>query len=329
MPESILWIGAFVISLGVLLFASERFIHAVEKIGIAYGIPSFILGVTIVAAGTSLPELVSSIIAVVEGHSEIVIGNVVGSNISNIFLILGIVAIYAGRIKLNFDILNVDLPLLVGSSFLMVFFVWDLQFSYFEAILSLVGLVIFLYYALSTESESHTINRGLIEVQHIKEEKPKVGFLQWAIVLISGFFIYLGADYTVESIVKLSGIFGIAENVIALSAVALGTSLPELIVSIMAARKGNPELAIGNILGSNIFNALAVMGIPAIVSLIINGEGLVIPPGILTFSLPLMVAATLIYFFIAQNNKISKWEGFLLLLFYVYYIGQLFVSELR
>ena len=325
MPESFFWILIFIVSLAFLLFASERFVNAAEKIGLAYGIPSFILGVTLVAAGTSIPELVSSSIAVFEGYSEIVIGNVVGSNISNIFLVLGIVAVYSKTIKLDYEIIDVDLPLLIGSAFLLAFFVFDLNFSVFEAVLSLLALVIYIVYALSIES--HSLKPESLKANaEENQSKPKT-LKHWIIILISGIIIFFSADYTIESIIKLSSIFKIGEEVIALSAVSLGTSLPELIVSIIAVKKGNAELAVGNILGSNIFNSFAVMGIPAILSKSFFGEGLDIPEHIVTFSIPLMLIASFLYFFIAQNKRISRWEGSMLLIFYVYFIGQLFINE--
>lgn len=315
MPDLLLWGALFVVSIAVLVYSSNRFIISAEKIGVSFGIPSFVLGVTVVAAGTSLPELVSSLIAVFKDASEVVVGNVIGSNIANIFLILGVVAVVKRKIEINHEILNVDLPLMIGSAFMLGMFVWDGSFSLFEAILSLIGLVVYLVYALNVETSIVAVSP---EIEKIKEDIPKAKTIDWLLLLASGGFIYLGAAYTVESIIELSVLLDIGKDVISLSAVALGTSLPELVVSLQAARKGNSEIAIGNILGSNIFNAFAVMGIPALFG------DLVIPIEVITFSLPVMIIASFLYFFVAQNKKISMWEGMLLLIFYVYYIGQLY-----
>lgn len=320
MPEGLLWGGVFIAAITVLIVASNTFIKAAEKIGVAFGIPTFIIGVTIVAAGTSLPELVSSILAVTSGSPEIVIGNVVGSNISNIFLILGFVAVFSRVIRIDYEILNVDLPLLIGSAFMLSIFVMDGHFSLFEAILSIASLVVYLVYALNVETSIVNVND---EIKHLEEEHPKATPMTWLMLLLGGVLIYFSADYTVTSIIELSAILEIGEEVIALSAVSLGTSLPELAVSIAAARKGNPDMAVGNILGSNIFNSFAVMGIPRLFG------KLEIPDTVIHFSIPMMVAATLLYFFIAQNKLISRWEGLMLLVFYVYFIGQLFVNELQ
>ncbi len=319
MPAALMWSLIFVASITVLIVASNAFIKAAEKIGVAFGIPTFIIGVTIVAAGTSLPELVSSIIAVASGSPEIVIGNVVGSNISNIFLILGFVAVFSRVIRIDYEIINVDLPLLIGSAFMLSIFVMDGHFSFFEAVLSIISLIVYLVYALNVETSIVNVND---EIKHLEEEHPKATVKTWLMLLLGGFFIYLSADYTVNSIIELSAIFEIGEEVIALTAVSLGTSLPELAVSIAAARKGNPDMAVGNILGSNIFNSFAVMGIPRLFG------PLVIPAHVIDFSIPMMIAASLLYFFIAQNKLISRWEGFMLLIFYAYFIGQIFVNEL-
>lgn len=319
MPAGLLWGVIFIAAIAVLIVASNTFIKAAEKIGLAFGIPTFIIGVTIVAAGTSLPELVSSILAVTNNSPEIVIGNVVGSNISNIFLILGFVAVFSKVIRIDYEIINVDLPLLIGSSFMLTLFVMDGHFSIFEAILSLAGLIVYLVYALSVETSVVSLTD---ELKPLEEERPSITWLTWLQLALGGVLIYFSAEYTVTSIIELAGILQIGEEVIALSAVSLGTSLPELAVSLAAARKGNPDMAVGNILGSNIFNSLAVMGIPRLFG------PLGIPDSVLTFSIPMMVAATLLYYFIAQNKLISRWEGLILLVFYAYFIGQLFINEI-
>ena len=131
-------------------------------------------------------------------------------------------------------------------------------------------------------------------------------------------FIYIGARYTVESVIELSKILNIGTEIIAMSAVTLGTSLHELMVTVSAVRRGNAEMAVGNILGSNIFNTFAVMGIPALFG------ALVIPQNIIAFGLPMMIIATLLFFFMTQEREITKWEGYILLLFYVFFIGKLF-----
>jgi cation:H+ antiporter len=151
----------------------------------------------------------------------------------------------------------------------------------------------------------------------MKEKKRDLKKSTLLMTVLSAFFIYLGAKYTVESIIQLSEILSIGKEIIAASAVALGTSLPELIVSATAAREGKAELAIGNILGSNIFNSFTVMGVSSLFGT------LLIPQSILTFALPIMLVATILYVFMTQDKQITQWEGGLLLIFYIFYIGKL------
>ncbi len=306
------WVAIFILSLIVLIRASGFFTNSAEKIGIHFGVPPFIVGVTIVSIGTSLPELVSSVFSVQRGASEIVIGNVVGSNITNIFLVLGVVAIVGERLKISYDLIHVDLPLLVGSAFLLTITVWDRVFSLPEALLSIAGYILYAHYTvhLEREQEHPTLKKD--------QGKKRLDHKLLVVLVVSVFFVYVGAKYTVESIIKLSEFLDVGKEVIAASAVALGTSLPELMVSATAAKQGKPELAIGNVLGSNIFNAFTVMGVSAMFG------SLVIPTSITGFALPLMLGATLLYVFITQDRQITKWEGGLLVIFYIFYIGKLF-----
>lgn len=309
------WLAVFVASLAVLIIAARYFTVAAERIGVYFGIPPFIVGVTIVAVGTSLPELLSSILAVTRGSSEIVVGNVVGSNVANIFLILGVAAIVGKKLHIGYELIHVDLPLLVGSAFLLAVTIWRGGFTLFEALLCLAAFGIYLHYTVTAErkeSEGDALGSDGEPVQR------RLGRSTIPMLIVSAGFIYLGAEYTVTSVIKLSEIFHIGTEIIAVSAVALGTSLPELLVSVVAARRGNPDIAVGNILGSNIFNALVVMGIPGLIGT------LVIPDTIITFALPMMLIATLLYLFITHDRQITKWEGLLLIVFYVFFVGTLF-----
>jgi cation:H+ antiporter len=310
------WVVIFIISLVVLVKASDYFTDSAEKIGIAFGIPAFVVGVTIVALGTSLPELVSSIIATAQGNSEIVVGNVIGSNIANILLVLALAAIFAKKLKIYFELIHVDLPILIGSTFLLALTIIDGEFTWKEGILCLSLLIVYIVYTVHSQRE--TKDEEIIKELKDVKKKRKVEIKTWIILAVSCFFIYLGAKYTIDSVIKLSEILQIATEIIAVSAIALGTSLPELMVSISAARKGKAEMAVGNVLGSNIFNALLVMGIPSFIST------LIIPTSILVFSLPVMLIVTLMYFFITQDKEITRWEGWMLLIFYIFFIGKIF-----
>jgi len=320
LPSLFIWVLIFVVSLLVLMKASDYFTGSAQKIGVFFGVPSFIVGATIVAMGTSLPELVSSVLAVLMGSSEIVVGNVVGSNITNICLILGVSAIFGKKLETTYNLIRVDLPLLVASAFLLALTIWDGTFTLPEALLCLSGFVVFLLYTIDTAKQSALAEKleGTKESIVNRTKKKELDKRTLIVLVVSAFFIYLGARYTIESLVKLSEILNIGTEIIAASVVALGTSLPELTVSITALRKGQPGMVIGNILGSNIFNALAVMGISALFG------RLVIPESILSFALPMMIIATLLYVFITQDKQITKWEGSVLVVFYLFFIGKLF-----
>ncbi|MFC1741621.1 calcium/sodium antiporter [Nanoarchaeota archaeon] len=317
MIELLIWLGVLILSIAVLVKASDYFTDSAEEIGFYFKLPAFIVGVTIVAIGTSLPELAASLAAVFKGSTEIVIGNVVGSNITNIFLVLGISAIVAKNLKITYELIHVDLPLLIASAFLLTITVWDGNFTWPEALLCLAGLFIYIMYTIRS-GRKHEDKEIKKEMKADLKKKHKLGWKIWAVLIVSGAFIYLGAEFTIQSVLKLSTMFNIGTEIIAASAVALGTSLPELAVSFTAAKKGKPEIAVGNILGSNIFNTFAVMGIPALFAT------LTVPKSILTFSLPVMLFATFMYFFITQDRQITKWEGWTLILFYIAFIGKLF-----
>lgn len=294
------------VSLAVLLKASDWFIDSAERVGLSLGISPFIIGVTIVAFGTSLPELATSIASVFSGESEIVIGNVVGSNITNIALVLGLAAVVVKKIELEYNIWHIDMPYLWGSAFLLWLALRDLHFSLFEGILFTLGIVIFLAYSFQSQQEEEKL-----------ESMVKPGWKTYALLLLGGGLVYLGADYTIFAIKKLSAIAGINPEIIALSAVALGTSLPEVIVSLNAAQRGKASIAVGNVLGSNIFNTYIVMGIPSFFG------PLKVPPNINDLFLPLMLAMTILFGIMSNNRKITRWEGAVLLMFYAFFCASL------
>ena len=303
--ELLQYIGLFIVSLAVLLKASDWFINSAEAIGLSFGISPFIIGVTIIAFGTSLPELATSVASVIDGTSQIVIANVVGSNLTNIALVLGIVAIMAKQINMEYNIWHIDMPYLWGSAFLLWFAVQDLYFSMFEAALFLCGIIIFLSYSFGSDNGDDD-----------DEEKEEVNWKTYLLLVVGGVLVWLGAVYTIKAITELSTMAGVSPDIIAITAVALGTSLPEVIVSVKCAFAGKTSIAVGNVLGSNIFNTYVVMGIARLF-----GE-LTIPENIITLQMPIMIVMTILFGIMSNNKKITKWEGMVLLMFYAFFIAE-------
>ena len=312
----------FAAGIAALVKASDVFTDAAERLGLALGLPPFIIGVTIISIGTSLPELISSLFALSENVSEVVISNVVGSNIANIFLVVGTAAIVSKNgINITYDLVTVDLPLFVGSAFLFTLEVWDGNFTRGEAALLIIAYGMYLLYVVnnSQTADSDAVS-DLTDMDPDAEPPKEVSYIlkQVGLLGVSAALIYVGANFTIDAVIQLSKLFHVGEEIIAVSAVALGTSLPELLVTVSAARKGKAELAVGNVLGSNIFNTFVVMGIPGIIN------PLDTPRTILTESVPTMIAGTILLFFVAQDKKLTIWEGWLFYIFYAWFIGETF-----
>ncbi|HKK89047.1 MAG TPA: calcium/sodium antiporter [Saprospiraceae bacterium] len=295
-------------SLAVLLKSSDFFIENAERIGLSLGISSFIIGVTIVALGTSLPELATSIASVLLDTSDVVIGNVVGSNTTNILLVLGLTAFVGKKLYVREGVIKAELPYLFLSAVVLYFFIYDKKVELYESLLFLAMLVVYIVQTISNDEEEKP------------DDRPKLQWWRFLIVAAAGVGIYLSADYTIKSLVNLSEIFGVNTGVLATSLVALGTSLPEVVVSVNAMIKGKGDIALGNVIGSNIFNTYAVMGIPSLIG------PLVIPQEILDFAMPFMMAVTLGLFLLGQARVIDRWGGLSLLLLYVFFMIQLFLA---
>lgn len=300
----VLWIGILIVSIFLLVKSCNVFITNAEKIGIAIGTPQFIIGVLFVGIGTSLPELVSSIFAINANSSEIVIGNVLGSNIINLLLLLGIVVFIEKEIHIGFDMMKLDIPYLLGSSFLIALMMLDGKISRGEAV---ICLFCFGAYAFSSMKE-----------KMVEKSKEKIQPLMIILFILSPIVIFFSGKYMVDSVIKISGFLKVDMAAISFSVVAFGTFLPDIVISIQAARKKKFELILGNIIGGNVFKSFAVMGIPALI------HPLTISPIIIKFCVPVSVASTVLFIFVIFDKKINRGEGALLLLFYVFFILKLF-----
>ncbi|QQG45272.1 MAG: calcium/sodium antiporter [Candidatus Sungiibacteriota bacterium] len=264
----LLWTAVFVFSAAVLIKSAGWFVKGAEDIGLRWGMPPFLIGATIVAAGTSLPELASSLAAVTRGETGLVMANVVGSNITNIFLILGVAAISAGGLRLGSDFSLLELTMLLLGNILLAAISWNGIVGTLAGLFLLGNFIVYIVFKFLRESrflvgESMRDIRGRAKLAG-DMGLPRLSTSRSVVLLSMGIVgLSLGAQYVIESILSLSRLLHIPGTLIAITALAIGTSLPELVVSVSAVLKKKEGIAVGNIIGSNIFNALFIVGLLA------------------------------------------------------------------
>ena len=331
----IIWILIFLSSLALMIKSADWLVESAEKIGLAFKIAPFIVGVTIVSIGTSFPEAASSIAAVLKGAEEIVGANVIGSNIANILLIVGLSAVAARTSIIRRSLIDLDAPLLAAATSLFIFVAWDGKIVFGEGVFLSLAFLIYLFYTIFQRREE-VITPELTEVlsdgtkinvlpsrverrrEKANTDENKLSFKDFFLLILGIIGLIIGANYTVESVLNISDILNISTGLIAITAISLGTSLPELFVSVRAALKKKYEIALGNIFGSNVFNILLVAGLPAMIRpLSITGS---------TFSigLPFLVVATLLFIISGISRRIHLWEGTMYLLIYALFIIKIY-----
>ena len=313
----LLWILILAASLFGLIKSADYFTEYSEKIGLLLGMSSFIIGATIVAVGTSLPELVSSLFAINAGEITFVIDNIVGSNIANALLILGISGLVAkGGLKMKTSLIDIDLPFFFMSMAVFVYFLSDKVISTVEGIALLVFFVIFIIYNIKSSPDEDDVDEMEDMETSLHPEKKHMG-KYILIILASMTVLTFSAKYLIDSILMLSELLNIGSSVLTITVVAFGTSLPEILTSVAAVRRGNHGMAVGNVLGSNTFNLLLIGGIPALIT------PLPINPNTLLIAVPFLVIATFIAIFVMFDNKIRTWEGIAMLFFYAVFIAKI------
>lgn len=302
--------------LAVLLAAAKYFTEAAEHVGMALGMSPFAVGVLIIALGTSLPELVSSVIAVSRGTSEIVSGNVLGANSANLLLILGVVAAASPRgIRLGEQYIAIDLNFMMGSAILLALVMSDGSVRRIEAGILATAYVVYMGYLL-TEGRSAKADAVFTEAI---EPGPSATLRarEFVVLLAAGSAIFLSANLTLDALIVLAGRMGISPAIASVTILSLGTTLPELAVSVAAARAGRAEMAVGNILGSCIFNAFGVVGIAAAVGPV------EVPAELRQLPLPAYVGSALLFYLLTQDKRVSRWEGMLFVLAYLLLLAEL------
>ncbi|MDF2593845.1 MAG: Na+/Ca+ antiporter, CaCA family [Clostridia bacterium] len=304
----------------VLIKGADYFVEGASSIAKHLNVPDILIGLTIVAFGTSAPEAAVSIKAMITHNSDIVLGNVIGSNILNILLILGISACI-GAIKVQNDTIKKEIPFLFLVSLLMSILFLDKSFQSGE--INMIsrgdGFVILIFFAVFIFYLVQLAKNGQSE-----EVEAKYSFKAACIYTAFGLIaIIIGGNFVVDASTKIAVFMGISQRFIALTIVAFGTSLPELVTSVIAAQKGKQDLAIGNIIGSNIFNICFVIGVPSALF------GHIIPKDAIGLDLMVMIFATVVlYIFSKSERTISKNEGRLFLIMFVIYYGYLILTQM-
>ena len=323
--NDILWnILLFVAGFLFLMAGAEFLVRGAGRLARKFGISSTVIGLTIVAFGTSLPEFLVSMVANLQGNggSAIAIGNIIGSNIANLGLILGLAGIMT-VIPVNRAVRYREFPLLVGVTLGFAGFAYTGSIGLGGGVVLVMGLIGFTYHSYTS---AHFIEPD--EAEDVSEAMSlKVGRLSqhvvWHLFLIAGgiALLILGARWLVDSAQVLAHAAGISELVIGLTLVAIGTSLPELATTIVAIKRDESDLAVGNVIGSNLFNMLFIGGISALI------KPLTIPAQMLTVDIPFMVGLTILtgLLMLPRPFTLERWEGALLLVCYLGYLSWLFV----
>lgn len=293
----------FIISMGTLIWGAEFIIKESERIALHYNISEFIIGATLIALGTSLPEMAASIAASAKGQSDMAIANVIGSNIMNISLVLGSVFLIAKKIAPKRDLFFKDSAWLLFPAIIFPLMILDGSLSRIDGFLLFAMMGAYVLFLVQSHNEE--------EIAQIDEELKKEPF-NWpktvGLLLVGFSFVVIGADYAIESAASIAKSFGISEWIIGLLLIAFGTSLPELVVSIKAARKGKADMSIGNIIGSNMANTSVVLGSAAMT------KPLAIDLSTSSFDIFLMMGITIMLVFITANKLYTKASGVMLLI---------------
>lgn len=296
----------------VLLFVgAEGLIRGSSNLAIKIGITPLVVGLTVVAFGTSTPELVVSLKAALLGNSSISLGNIIGSNIANIALILGVAAIIK-PLDVHAKVIMREIPIMIGISLLLLFLLLDGELGFIDGLIFVIGLVVYLIVNIMMALKE---KNPAVDSEFKEGLKSKLGIPISIVLMIVGLgLLILGANLFVQSAVAIAKKFNVSDAIIGLTIVAIGTSLPELITSIVAAYKKEADIAIGNVVGSNIFNILGILGITALIIPISS-------VGISYVDLGVMLFTAIILFPLSRTGfSISRFEGALLLLGYFCYV---------
>ena len=295
-----------------LVLGGEFLVRGAVSIALKAKISPLVVGMTVVSFGTSAPELLVSLSAVFGGYPDVSVGAVVGSNISNIGLVLGITVLIF-PIAVNHDSLRIDWPLMILATFLFYFFAMNGELSWWEGLVFIAILSIFTFWLILRSRKEGVQLAAESEVEDLDVGNP--AYKDILFLSIGMVALYFGADWLIQSVVSIASSQGVSEKLISVTIVAFGTSLPELVTSAMAAFRKETDISIGNLIGSNIFNIFAILGVTAIL------HPLRISDSINQFDVYFLLGISLLLFpMMLFGKKIGRWKGFFLILFYAFYI---------
>lgn len=296
----------------LLTFGADVLVKGASSLAGSLGISPLIIGLTVVAFGTSAPEMSVSVSSAFKGSAEIAVGNVVGSNIFNVLFILGVSAI-AASLVVQKQLVRFDIPIMIYASFIVLLMSIDAQISRFDGLLLFAGIIAYTVFLIKEARRE-----GVLVVEGGDDIAPPQPLWKNIILIVVGLvMLVVGSQWLVDGAVEIAKYFGLSELVIGLTIVAAGTSLPELATSVMASLKGERDIAIGNIVGSNIFNIGAVLGLSSIVA----PQGLSVTGTLLTIDIPVMILVALVCLpVLLSNYTITRTDGVAFLACYVVYV---------
>jgi cation:H+ antiporter len=306
----------------LLVWGAELLVRGASRIATAVGISPLVVGLTVVAFGTSSPELAVSVMSAFKGQADLALGNVVGSNIFNVLFILGISAMIVPLIVAQ-QLVRFDVPVMIGVSILTILLAFDGNIGRLDGILLFAGGVAYTVFLIrQSRKETNAAVKAEYD-QEFSEPNPGARWKNILLVVIGLAALILGSKWLVSSAISIAQHFGVSEMVIGLTIVAAGTSMPEVATSVVAAIRGERDIAVGNVVGSNIFNILCVLGLSSIIA----PAGIEVSAVAIRFDIPVMIAiavACLPVFF--TGYVISRWNGIIFLAFYLAYIVYLILT---
>ena len=318
----------FLLGFVLLISGAEWLVKGASRLAATSGVSPLVVGLTIVAFGTSAPELAVSVQAAYGGQVDIAVGNVVGSNICNILLILGIAALFAPLVVAQ-QLIRLDVPLLIAVSILMYVLSWDGHIGFTDGLVMSAGILAYIVFSVvNSRRESRQVQE-----EYAREYGSEVAIsgstaiVKYLLLIVIGLvLLVLGARWLVSGAVAVARAFEVSELIIGLTIVSIGTSMPEIAASVVSSLRGERDIAVGNAIGSNLFNILAVLGLTAVVS----PTGLPVSEAALGFDIPVMIAvavACLPIFF--TGYRIDRWEGVLFVLYYIAYLSFLVLEAIQ